>query len=249
MEQPPGFLHPLFPHHVCLLHKSLKGLKQAPRAWFERLSSSLLKIGFLCSSSALISHIIQKLSLDFALKDLGIIHYFLGLEAKFFNGGLFLSQSKYTCDLLQRANMLHALAISTPIATKITPSIDDDDAVDATEYRSIVEALQYLTFTRPDIQHAVNRACQHLHSPTRLHLKAVKRILWYLKGKMNFGLRFLAQSHNTLSGCSDADWAGCPLTCRSTTDYCVFFGVNCISWSSKKQSTMARSSMKQSIGL
>ncbi|XP_015885158.1 uncharacterized mitochondrial protein AtMg00810-like [Ziziphus jujuba] len=272
MEQPPGFRDPHKPTHVCHLHKSLYGLKQAPRAWFDKLSTYLFHMGFVCSradpsmfvyktaahliilliyvddvlitgtSSAIISKCIQRLGTTFALKDLGNLHYFLGLEVNMFDGGLFLSQTKYTCDLLQRANMLEATPISTPLSVKVTPSFTDDDPVDATTYRQLVGALQYLTFTRPDIQFAVNRVCQFFQKPTMLHLKMVKRILRYLKGTMLYGLRFLAQSTRTVNGCSDADWAGCPLTRRSTSGYCVFFGANYISWSSKKQTTVSRSS-------
>nr|XP_048337142.1 uncharacterized mitochondrial protein AtMg00810-like isoform X1 [Ziziphus jujuba var. spinosa] len=257
---------------VYRLHKSLYGLKQAPRAWFDKLSTYLFHMGFVCSradpsmfvyktadhliilliyvddvlitgtSSAIISKCIQRLGTAFALKDLGNLHYFLGLEVNMFDGGLFLSQTKYTRDLLQRANMLEATPISTPLSVKVTPSFTDDDPVDATAYRQLVGALQYLTFTRPNIQFAVNRVCQFFQKPTMLHLKMVKRILRYSKCTMMYGLRFLAQSTRTVNGCSDADWAGCPLTRKSTSGYCVFFGANCISWSSKKQTTVSRSS-------
>nr|XP_048326667.1 uncharacterized mitochondrial protein AtMg00810-like [Ziziphus jujuba var. spinosa] len=164
------------------------------------------------TSSAIISKCIQRLGTVFALKDLDNLHYFLGLEVNMFHGGLFLSQTKYTRDLLQREKMLEATPISTPLSVKVTPSFTDDNPVDATGYGQLVRALQYLTFTRPDIQFAVNRVCQFFQKPTMLRLKMVKRILRYLKGTMLYGLRFLAQSTRTVNGCSDANWAGCPLT-------------------------------------
>lgn len=99
-----------------------------------------------------------------------------------------------------------------------------------------------MTFTLPDITQAVSRACQRFSNPTKANLKVVKRILRYLKGPQNWGLHYLSQTPSSLYGFSDADWAGFPDTRRSTTGYCVFFGANCISWSSKKQPTVARSS-------
>ena len=103
-------------------------------------------------------------------------------------------------------------------------------------------SLQYLTFTRPDITHAVNKVCQKFQQPTKADLRAVKRILQYLKGTLNFGLRYLKQSSLTLYGFSDSDWASCPVTRRSNSGFCIYLGSNCISWSSKKQTTVARSS-------
>nr|XP_027192693.1 uncharacterized protein LOC113787746 [Cicer arietinum] len=132
--------------------------------------------------------------------------------------------------------------MATPQVLKEKPSFSNNIIVDAIEFRNIVGALQYLTFTRPDITHAVNRACQHFTEPTMTNLKVVKCILGYLKGTHNWGLRYLFNTSPSLYGFSDADSVGCPITRRSTTCYCVFIGANCISWSSKKQSIFACSS-------
>ena len=133
-----------------------------------------------------------------------------------------------------------SFATSMVIEDKFTSS--DATPVDATIFRSIVGVLQYLTFTRPDIIFAVNRVCQNFSNPTLIHLKAAKRILRYLQGTQNFGICYLSQSPTSLYAFSDSDWAGCPTTRRSTTGFYVFLGANCISWSSKKQPTVARSS-------
>lgn len=113
---------------------------------------------------------------------------------------------------------------------------------DPSLYRSVVGALQYATITRPDISYAVNRVCQFLSMPTIHHWKSVKRILRYLKGTMNYGLHFCSAKNPLLVAFSDADWAGDPDTRRSTEGYCVYFGGNLLSWSSRKQRVVARSS-------
>jgi histone deacetylase 1/2 len=108
-------------------------------------------------------------------------------------------------------------------------------------YRSVVGALQYATITRPDITYAVNKASQFMHSPTDEHWNGVKRILRYLKGTLHFGLHISSTSSFELHAYSDADWAGCPDDRRSTSGFCVFLGSNLLSWGSKKQSTVSRS--------
>ncbi|KAH9669465.1 retrovirus-related pol polyprotein from transposon RE1 [Citrus sinensis] len=272
MEQPPGFSNPLYPDYVCKLNKSLYGLKQAPRAWFDRLSHYLLQLGFICSkadsslfifhnndslilmliyvddivvignNTFLIDQLIHQLSIEFALKDLGQLHFFLGLEIRYFSGGIYVSQTKYTKDLLTKAKMLESTSLSTPMAIKEQANPIDHKPVNATEYRRLVGGLQYLTLTRPDIVHAVNKVCQHFQTPTEANLRAVKRILRYLKGSLDYGIRFLQQSSLNITAFCDADWGGCPDTRRSTTGYCVYMGANCISWSSKRQPTVSRSS-------
>ncbi|KAH9745635.1 reverse transcriptase Ty1/copia-type domain-containing protein [Citrus sinensis] len=147
--------------------------------------------------------------------------------------------AKYARDLLNKIKMQDSTVVATPMAVKEVPRFDDAQPVNATEYRQVVGSLQYLTFTRPDITHTVNKVCQKFQQPTKADLRAVKRILRYLTGTLNFGLRYLKQSSLTLYGFSDSDWAGCPLTRRSTSGFCIYLGSNCISWSLKKQTTVA----------
>jgi len=107
-----------------------------------------------------------------------------------------------------------------------------------------VGALQYLTFTRPDICFAVNRVCQFMHAPTDSHWAAVKRILHYLKGTTSYGFHITRGSSFALHGFTDADWAGSIDDRKSTGGYLVFFGQTLISWKSGKQRTVARSSIE-----
>lgn len=135
--------------------------------------------------------------------------------------------------------MLESNSQATPVTLQNKFKSSDSISVDATLFRSIVGALKYLTFTRPDITYAVNKDCQHFSSPTLANLKSVKRILRYLDRTQTFGIRYLSQISLTLYAFSDADWGGCPNTKRSTSGFCVFLGANCVCWCSKKQATVA----------
>lgn len=272
MEQPQGFIDHDHPDFVCRLHKALYGLKQAPRAWFHKLSSSLLDIGFMASlvdsslfilhsgsvriflliyvddiiitgpGDALIRSLITKLQQEFPLKDLGPLHFFLGIQVSRTLAGLHLCQSKYITDLLHRTHMQDAKPSKSPCASGAKLSrFDGEPLVNPSEYRSVVGALQYCTLTRAKISFAVNQLCQHMHAPTSVHLSAVKRVF---KVPKSFGRSWspLTKSSLHLTAYCDSDWAGCPNDRRSTSGFAIFFGQNLISWSAKKQPVVSRSS-------
>ncbi|KAJ9672960.1 hypothetical protein PVL29_026289 [Vitis rotundifolia] len=191
-EQTLGFINEDLSNHVYKLNRSLYGLKQAPRAWFDTLSQCLLHLGFYCGKAGsflfilrkgqsivllviyvddiivtdndnnIISDLISTLRSEFSLKDLGSLHYFLGLEVKYLPNGLFVSQTKYTRDLLEHTKMMECTHINTLMALKsiITPS--DEQPIDPTRYRQLVGFLQYLTFTRPAniSKHPLNLTCE-----------------------------------------------------------------------------------------
>ncbi|XP_026428727.1 uncharacterized protein LOC113324645 [Papaver somniferum] len=164
------------------------------------------------------------------------------MEVKRSKAGLFLHQTKYSLDLLQKCNMVGSKPCSSPCTPGAKLSITDGEPVsNPTEYRSLVGALQYLTWSRPEIAYAVNRVCQFMHSPTTVHLSSAKRILRYIKGTLGHGILF-TKGLSAISGYCDADWAGDPDTRRSTSGFCLFFSNNPISWSAKKQPTVSRSS-------
>lgn len=183
-----------------------------------------------------ISHLISTLKSEFALKDLGPLHYFLGVEARSTSTGLHLSQRRYVLDLLSKTNMQNSKPVLTPFSptTKLSKN-GGKPLPDRSPYRQVVGALQYLTLTRPDIAFAVNKACQFMHSPTEEHWCAVKRILRYLKNTVNHGLFFSKHSRLCLEAFSDADWVGCVDDRRSTGGYAIYLGNNLVSWSSRKQ--------------
>jgi histone deacetylase 1/2 len=137
--------------------------------------------------------------------------------------------------------------IDTPLCSTKKLSVIEGSTLgadDATKYRSVVGALQYLTLTRPDISFAVNKVCQFLHAPTTTHWSAVKRILRYIRGTLNLGLKIGVSKSMLASAFSDADWAGDVDDRRSTGSFVVFLGNNLVSWSARKQPTVSRSSVE-----
>jgi len=188
------------------------------------------------SSRALLSRTITALQHEFSLKDLGPLHHFLGISVQQHQGGFFMSQRQYILDILERAGMSDCKPCSTPVDTQAKVSADVGPPVsDATHYRSLAGALQYLTFIRPDISYAVQQVCLHMHDPREPHLSAVKSILRYLRGTLAYGLLLRRGATAELIVYTDADWAGCPDTRKSTSGYAVFLGDNLVSWSSKRQ--------------
>ncbi|KZV52607.1 hypothetical protein F511_07000 [Dorcoceras hygrometricum] len=131
----------------------------------------------------------------------------------------------------------------TPMSSSVALSSRGSDIFeDPTLYRSKVGALQYLTITRPDIAYSVNKVCQFMQRPLQSHWKAVKRILKYLRGTLEFGIHLGISRHLDLFGYCDADWGSDPDDRRSVSGFCWFFGGSSVSWSSKKQSVVSRSS-------
>ena len=186
---------------------------------------------------------IHALSRQFSVKDMGLLHYFLGVEVIPTANGLFLSQHKYIHDLLDRFQMASIKDCVTPLSTSGSFTLSDGSPpTDPTQYRSLIGAMQYLSLTRPDIAYPVNKLAQFMHAPTQVHWTAAKRLLRYLKNTIYHGLHLRRGLHTSLIAYSDADWAGNRDDYSSTSAYIIFLGANPISWCSKKQRTVARSS-------
>jgi len=199
------------------LHKALYGLKQAPRAWFSRLSTRLLELHFKSSKvdsslfiynahgiqifvliyvddiiitsshTGAISRLIHDLNSSFALKDLGPLHFFLGVEATWSSDGLHLSQQRYILHILKKTNMELAKPISTPMSSStILCKFEGSTITDTALYRSTSGSLQYLSLTRQDIVFSVNKVFQFMQDPREPHWSAVKRILRYLKARVDY---------------------------------------------------------------
>ncbi|PKU80918.1 Retrovirus-related Pol polyprotein from transposon TNT 1-94 [Dendrobium catenatum] len=272
MSQPPGFEDATHPNHVCLLHKAIYGLKQAPRQWYNTLTSFLVSLGFSHSTSdpslliltkgniklflliyvddilltgndpTALNNTINQLQQQFRMKILGPVSSFLGISITRTQDSYFLGQKLYAQSILQTAKLEACKPLSNPTCTKL-PQVFSSDPVldDPVMYRRITGSLQYLTLTRPDISFSVNLLSQHMHQPQPNHVFLLKRLLRYIQGTLHYGIP-IHKSNFRLSAYSDADWAGDPISRKSTSGYCSYLGTTLISWTVKKQTTVARSS-------
>ncbi|XP_051212176.1 uncharacterized mitochondrial protein AtMg00810-like [Lolium perenne] len=178
------------------------------------------------SSLTVVDALISALGANFGVKDLGWLHFFLGIEVTHQSTGLALTPKKYSLDLLRRTGMLKCNTPLKPMSSTDRLSATEGvplSSEDATEYHSIVGGLQCLTITCPDLSFAVNRVCQYLHASTDIHWSAVKHILRYVRLTASFGLHLRSSSSGVLSAFPNADWAGCPDDRRSTGDMLCFW--------------------------
>ncbi|GJU91259.1 putative ribonuclease H-like domain-containing protein [Tanacetum coccineum] len=214
--QPPGFEDPQFPDKVYKVEKALYGLHQAPRAWYETLSTYLFENGY------------RRGTIDktlFIKKERGDIQ----LVQK--EDGIFIIQDKYVVDILKKFDFTTVKAASTPIETnKALNKNKEAEDVDVHLYRSMIGSLMYLTASRPDIMFAVCTYARFQVTPKTSHLHAVKRIFRYLKGQPKLDLWYPRNSPFDLEAFSDSDYAGASLDMKSTTRGCQFLGKRLISW-------------------
>nr|GEW61472.1 ribonuclease H-like domain-containing protein [Tanacetum cinerariifolium] len=150
-------------------------------------------------------------------------------------------EKKYVVEILERTKANYNPS-RTPIDTESKLGSDGDPVSDSTIYRSLVGSLQYLTFTRLDISYAVQQVCLYMHDPREPYFSALKRILRYVRGTLDYGLQLFSSSTTDLVAYSNAYWDGSPTTRCSTSGYCVFLGNNLLSKSSKRQLTLSCSS-------
>ncbi|XP_022040231.1 uncharacterized mitochondrial protein AtMg00810-like [Helianthus annuus] len=235
MHQPPDFIDKQFLGFVFRLKKSLYGLKQAPHACHGQDLAYLLlyvdDIVLIASSDRLLHNIIQTLSREFAMSDLGNLHhFFLGIKVTRTKDGLFFYQAQYAKDIISRANMTSCKPCATPVDLSSKLSATDGPLFhDPTLYRSLAGALQYLAFTRLDISYAVQQVCLFMHEPHEPRYAFMKRIIRYIQGTLAYGIRMVKSATTSLVAYSDTDWGGCPDSHRSTSGYCVFLGNNLLS--------------------
>ncbi|GJU59943.1 retrovirus-related pol polyprotein from transposon TNT 1-94, partial [Tanacetum coccineum] len=248
VSQPDGFVDPDNPNHVYKLKKALYGLKQAPRAWYDMLSSFLISQDFSKGSVdptlfirkegkelLLVQVYVDDIIFDASTPEL------CDLFAKII--GIFINQSKYALESLKKYDFDSCDPVDTPIVEKSKLYEDKEGkAVDPSHYRNIIGTLLYLTASRPDLQFAICMCARYQARPTEKHLLAVKRIFRYLKGTVNQGLWYLKDSSIALTAFADADHAGCQDTRRSTSGSMQFLGDRLVSWSSKRQKSVAISS-------
>nr|GFA03183.1 ribonuclease H-like domain-containing protein [Tanacetum cinerariifolium] len=196
------------------------------------------------SSDRSLQQIIASLHREFSMTDLGVLNYFFGISVTRDSSGMFLSQRKYAIEILERAQMVGCNPSRTPVDAESKLRDGGTPVVDPTLYRSLAGSFHYLTFTRPDITYAVQEVCLYMYDTREPHFSALKQILRYVQGTLDYGLQLFSSTTDSLIAYSDTDWAGCLTTRRSTSGYCVFLGNNLLSWSSKRQPTLSRSSAK-----
>ncbi|XP_038698058.1 uncharacterized mitochondrial protein AtMg00810-like [Tripterygium wilfordii] len=269
MTPPPG-LRRQGENLVRHLHKSLYGLKQASRQWFAKLTKAILATGFIQSKNdyslftrkdansftalliyvddilltgnniEAINSIKAFLHTRFRIKDLGDLKYFLGIEVSRSKKGIYVSQRKYALEILKEHGFLGARLVEFPME-EIKLSEKGELLKDPEKYRRLVGRLIYLTITRLDITYSVHVLSRFIHEPRLSHMDAALRVVSYLKSTPGQGLLFHNNKLELIAYC-DSDWAGCPITRRSTTGYCVFLENSLISWGTKRQKTVSLSS-------
>ncbi|GKB43577.1 ribonuclease H-like domain-containing protein [Tanacetum coccineum] len=207
--QPPGFKDPEFPGRVYKVEKALYGLHQAPKAWYETLSTYLLDNGF------------QRGTIDktfFIKKVKGELTFFLGLQVTQKDDGIFISQDKYVDEILKKFGFSTVKTASTPMETS-KPLLKDAEAEDVYVhlYRSMIGSLMYLTSSRPDIMFVVCACARFQVTPKVSHLHVVKGIFRYLKGQPKLGLWYHKDSPFHLKAYTDSDYVGASLDRKCTT--------------------------------
>jgi len=258
---------------VCKLKKSLYGLKQASGQWYDKLASSLHSEGYKHSDSdyslfyrkkgsslvfvaiyvddiiltgtdvSEINSLKAFLHDQFKIKDLGKLHYFLGLEILYRHDGALISQTKFTSDLLKEFDVLNCKVTTSPLDyTEKLKATDGKLLSDPTHYRKLVGKLNFLTNTRMDIAYSVQHLSQFMQTPREPHLRAAYHVLRYLKQDPTMGIFILNKPDLTISAYCDSDWAACPDSRKSVSGYLVLMGDSPISWKSKKQATVSLSS-------
>ncbi|KAJ9566973.1 hypothetical protein OSB04_002939 [Centaurea solstitialis] len=179
---------------------------------------------------------------QFQMSMMGELTFFLGLQVRQYPEGIFINQSKYVHDLLKRFDVVGSNSAATPMSRSFQMDADmSGKPVDLKKYRAMIGSLLYLTASRPDIVFSTGVCARYQCDPRDSHLKAVKRILRYLKGTPDFGLWYPKGSSFELIGYTDSDHAGCKLDRKSTSGACQFLGNKLVSWSSRKQNCVSLS--------
>ncbi|XP_019241950.1 PREDICTED: uncharacterized protein LOC109237474 [Nicotiana attenuata] len=272
MEVPPRLVVER-PGLVCKLNKSLYGLKQASRQWYQKLTEELCSRGYthpmldyslfykkvkgsvvfvdVYVDDVLITytHLQEIESLKnflhntFKIKNLGRLHYFLGLEVQYTDKVVLMSQKKFTMDLLKEFGCIDCPPMNSPLDSSVKLKADERALLtDPSYYRKLIGNLNFLTNTRLDIAYSVQHLSQFVQSPKEPHLKVAYHVLRYLKGDPTLGIFLTNDADYTVKAFCDSDWASCPQSRKLVSGYIVLLGDSPISWKSKKQSTISLSS-------
>lgn len=179
---------------------------------------------------------------EFEMSMMGELTFFLGLQVKQKENGIFLSQVKYAKELIKKFDLTESKSMPTPMSSTLKLDKDvEGQSVDIKKYRGMIGSLLYLTASRPDIMFAVCLCARFQSDPKESHLKAVKRIIRYIKGTITLGLFYPKDNSFTLTAYCDADFGGCKTDRKSTSGTCFLLGSSLVAWSCKKQNSIALS--------
>nr|GEX59222.1 retrovirus-related Pol polyprotein from transposon TNT 1-94 [Tanacetum cinerariifolium] len=270
VAQPSGFIDFKKPDHDYKLKKALYGLKQAPKAWYDRLKAFLIKheykMGMMdntfftknkslnliivqiyvddiifCSTCQNTCDEFSKIMHDeFEMSMMGELNFFLRLQIKQMEDGIFFNQSKYIKEMLKKFGVEDSKSMKTLMSsdTKLT-KYEKCKSIDSTKYRGMICSLLYLTTSRPDIMFSVCLCARFQEAPKISHLEAVKRIFQYIKGTTHLGLRYPKGTGIETIVYADSDHAGDYVDRNSTSGICIFVRCCLTSWISKKQTALA----------
>ncbi|KAI9164699.1 hypothetical protein LWI28_000433 [Acer negundo] len=274
VKQLKGFVHAHHPNHVYRLKKALYRLKQAPRVWYECLTQFIVDniytrggvdktlfikrnkdelfiaqiyvddIVFGSTNNTKVQQFVEVMSHEFKMSLVGELSYFLGLQIRQINDGIFINQAKYAKTLVKKFGLVNAKLCDTPMSTTLKLSKDaSGKSVKQIQYRSMIGSLLYLTASRPDIFFSVGMGicARYQGDPKESHLSSVKTIIRYVNGTSNYGIWYSVDTNASLVGFSDVDWAGNCDDSKSTSAGCLFLGNNLVSWFCKKQNSISLS--------
>ena len=265
MNQLEGFIVEGKESFVCKLKKSLYRIKQAPRAWYKKILGYFVDIGFskhfsdfdlyvlnqgndvvlihlyvddlliTWNNDEIIQECISKLKATFDMVDLGLLHYYLGMQVYQYKDCTYLIQSKYISDILQKFRMEECIYAVISISSGITISLSSNSQLaDATTYKQLIGSLLYLTISKLDIAFLMNLMDRFMQKPYVKHLNAVKQILRYVTGTKDLALKYFRFPSFVLSGFINFDYGGDRDDRKSTSTYVCSIGLGAISWASKK---------------
>ncbi|GJS99935.1 retrovirus-related pol polyprotein from transposon TNT 1-94 [Tanacetum coccineum] len=270
VAQPLGFIDFEKPDHVYKLKKALYGLKQAPKAWYDRLKAFLIKhddssemvdntlftkkkssnliivqiyvddIIFGSTCQDMCDEFAKIMHDEFEMSMMGELNFFLGLQIKQMEDGIFFNQSKYIKEMLKKFGLEDSKPMKTPMSSDTKLMKDEEcESVDSTKYRGMIGSLLYLTASRPDIMFSVYLCARFQEAPKTSHLEAVKRIFRYIKGTTHLGLWYPKGTGIETVVYADSDHARDYVDRKSTSGICTFVGCCLTSWFSKKQTALA----------
>lgn len=253
-------------------YRTRYGLRQAPRAWYSRIEGYFAKEGFekcYCkhtlfvktdqekilivslyvadliytgNSVSLLESFKASMMKEFAMTDLGLMKFFLGVEVIQDECGIFINQQKYAVEVLEKFEMENCNLVRNPIVPgqKLVKE-GTGEIADPTAFKQLIGSLRYLTTTRPYLIYSVNLVSRYMEKPYEEHMLAEKRILRYVKGTTDYGIRYKRGGEQKLLGFSDSDYAGDRDDRRSTSGYIFMLTGGAVSCASKKQSIVTLS--------